>query len=213
MISFDAASSGTALPATAPLNISHTCTGSNRLLLVGIQCQSDAITGVTYNAVAMTQTVKIAAAGGGSEVYLYSLIAPSTGTNTIAISYAGSLFVRAVAASYAGVLQTGYPDASNSTNNTGNIASLALSITIVGSNAWMSTFTYGNTTTASAGTGGTSRGTADGKTIILDSNAPLSAGSNSITANFSPNSTTESAAVGASFLPAVTGSGNFLSVL
>ena len=53
-IAYDATANGTNAPATGPLTFSHTCSGSNRFLVVGIATFSgDIITGVTYNSVAL----------------------------------------------------------------------------------------------------------------------------------------------------------------
>lgn len=68
--------------------LSYTCSGANRLLLVWIEeygtNQSDNITGVTYNGVSMTR-IAFPGVSGGSALrwYLYSLVAPATGTHDI----------------------------------------------------------------------------------------------------------------------------------
>lgn len=80
---------------TSTITWSHTCTGSNRVLYVGLSVgkPSDstvAITGITYNSVALTSLGSRHAndqTDGRAE--LWRLVAPATGANTVAISFTG----------------------------------------------------------------------------------------------------------------------------
>jgi hypothetical protein len=93
--------------AGSSLNMSVTTSGSNRVLVEqNMQNNaSDVVTGVTYNAVAMTQ--KYAASPPSAMwIYYYTLIAPSTGANNVTISQSASTFIGAVAMSYTGANQT-----------------------------------------------------------------------------------------------------------
>ena len=96
------------------LTYSHTTSGSNRMLIVASSSNGgDHITGVTYNAVAMTQVAKLAV--GANYLYLHYLIAPATGANNVVVSSGSSVVLVSCAASYTGVLQSGFPDSSATT--------------------------------------------------------------------------------------------------
>ena len=121
-VAFDAATKSLETT-TSPLTWSHTCTGSNLLLVVGITTShstSPNCTGVTYNGVSMT---KIGADRDyvGGETTLWYLLAPTTGANTISAAFTGGAGTErcfGVSVSYTGVAQTGQPDAvSRGTSN------------------------------------------------------------------------------------------------
>src|SRR5438067_591060 len=108
-IGFDA-SSGGFVNTSGPLTISHTCGGSNRILLVGVEISvgGETVTGVTYNSVAMTQ-INLQDLNGSTfrNTYLFYLIAPATGANNIVVSASGGTGnIYAAAASYTGVDQS-----------------------------------------------------------------------------------------------------------
>jgi hypothetical protein len=114
-------------------SFSHTCTGSNLLLIVAVNNPNQDITGVTYNGVAMTQ--QLAPTGAGN-LAVYSLLNPATGSNTVAATgMGGSSSVMIIAASYTGVKQTAFPDSKN--NDTTNLTPRTLSTTVVASNCWL----------------------------------------------------------------------------
>jgi len=97
-------SSGTADDVTS-LTISHTCTGTNRFLIVGITHRTT-ITGVTYNTVALTQLGSTLTADGKS-LDIWSLIAPANGSaHNVVISSSAGIFGHAVALCFTGVHQT-----------------------------------------------------------------------------------------------------------
>lgn len=76
------------------LTFAHTCSGSNRLLVVWVSYYDslDTPTGVTYNGVAMTAIPSSTAANGDYKIAGYYLINPATGTNNVVISFTGSMF-------------------------------------------------------------------------------------------------------------------------
>lgn len=109
------------------LTFSHTCSGSNRYLVVFVgDVAGDTVTGVTYNAVAMTQLVKISRNpnSGSLELYAYGLANPSTGANNVVVSRSGSTnWISAASISYTGASQTTSPvDAVGSSNGSGSSA-------------------------------------------------------------------------------------------
>lgn len=104
--SSNGATSGTSL------SWSHTCTGSNRVLLVWVAVLENSfdnsITGVTYNGVAMTQLD-----GGmsteentGARGALFGLVGPATGSHTVTVNFADNTWwAEGVSASFINVHQ------------------------------------------------------------------------------------------------------------
>lgn len=77
-----------------PFTWLHTCSGSNRLLKVDISYydSGDTISAVTYNGDAMTVIPSSTVSNGQYTVTSYGLIAPDTGSNTISVTFTGSVF-------------------------------------------------------------------------------------------------------------------------
>jgi len=114
-------------------SFSHTCTGTNRLLIVAVNNPNQDITGVTYNGVAMTQ--QLAPTGAGN-LAVYSLLNPATGSNTVAATgMGGSTSVMVIAVSYTGVKQSAFPDSKNNDTTNTNVRTLAT--TVVAANCWL----------------------------------------------------------------------------
>lgn len=121
----------------------HTCSGSNRFLVVGVyhSYNGDRITGVTYNGVAMTRINTRALASG--TIYLYGLANPDTGTNNIVVSLSASdSYMGAFATSFTGVNQTGQPEVNTTATNTGVTGTI--SVTPTTANSWCVTFFRNN---------------------------------------------------------------------
>jgi hypothetical protein len=184
-ISVDASSSVT-LGHTSPRTFSHTCTGPNRLLRVGVATNNDTVTGdqvtgVTYNGVAMTQIDKLTIDSFGC-LYLFELAGPASGSNTVSVSFnnASDASISAVATSYAGAAQSAY-DAKTTASQASN-TSITATLTTVADNAWVSgVFNMFGAGTAGAGT--VKRVENASNLGMYDSNAPKTpAGSISIIA-------------------------------
>lgn len=201
-IAFDATSTGTA--ASTTLTVSHTCSGSDRALVVGVVGRTaDEVTGVTYNGVAMTQIGKKAETGS-RYVYLYYLNAPATGAHDIVVSASGSAYLELSAASYTGVLQTGQPEV-NAVNSAVSASSLTTSLTTLADNAWTVLAALHQSGTLTAGSGSTQRNT----TLvgaILDSNGPVTPAGSKSMAFSGANSSNNPACVMVSLAPAVAAS-------
>ena len=122
---------------TSTQTISHTCTGSNLLLLVGFITNNttDIITGVTYASVAMTRQQEQASNDNGFRNYVYSLLGPATGTNDVVVSASSASLLWTSVISYSGVSQTGFPDAKVS--GTGEDTNWSRSHTTVADNSWV----------------------------------------------------------------------------
>lgn len=86
---------------------SHTCTGTNLVLYVAvIQRFADAVTGVTYNSVAMTNIGTSADTGSIIGISLWRLIGPDTGTNTVEVTLSTTRRQLGVSISFSGADQT-----------------------------------------------------------------------------------------------------------
>jgi hypothetical protein len=139
-IAYDAASTGTATT-TSPLTWSHTCTGSDRILFVGVNVyvfSSPECTGVTYNGVAMTLVgSRRETTFGINEVSLWYLINPASGSNTVSVSFTGGTGVTCIAGavSYTGVDQTSQPDAVS--GGTGSMSTPTRTVTTVADKCWV----------------------------------------------------------------------------
>jgi hypothetical protein len=195
-IAFDAQSNsgapGWGASATT-LTWSHTCTGSNRILIVGAYGYMAsggliAITGVTYNGVALT---KIAGINGTADALnqnteLWYLIAPATGANNIVITWASSVqFKSGSGMSYTDVDQTS-PIDSSATGQSGSTGSASatsqtLTTTVVASNCWLTGIVSARGGVPAAGTATTLRGTNTSSfSSGGDSNTTVSTGSQSL---------------------------------
>jgi hypothetical protein len=82
-------------PPGVALTWSHTCTGTNLLLVVGVNCTVNPDTGLsttaTYNAVSMT-SLGVVHSGGSTSGYVqfFYLINPASGANNVVVTAAGS---------------------------------------------------------------------------------------------------------------------------
>lgn len=176
-IAFDAQSSNADAGTTGTsVTVSHTVSGSDRILWTYVNCfrgagAGDECTGVTYNGVAMTQAIKYQPRTTTC-MYLFYLIAPATGTNNIVASFSASqdeIYCRS--ASYTGAKQSGVPDNTGQANND-PATSLSVSTTTVADNCWIVAGFYGENGNLAAGTGTTLRNNATIRTLA-DSNGSL----------------------------------------
>lgn len=143
-----AATSSTAT--ASPFTWSHTCTGSNLLLIVGIVVSSHTtaqptVTAATYNGVSMvkaTNNQRVTAADG-LESSVWFLFNPPTGAHTVSVSFSttGTFPIAGgVSVSYTGAQQSNTPDAVGGTTGTAT-GSQSFTVTTVANNAW--TFAVG----------------------------------------------------------------------
>lgn len=187
-IAYDAQSSGTG--SANPWTWSHTCSGTERFLVVAITSSGIAGTAVTYNGVSMTL---LATVGIGVTKFFY-LSNPASGTNTISVSGSSS-GQQGCAVSYTGVDPTGNPSVTSLTDSGAATTTITNSINTTVDNSWvigMGEYENINLVSLVASTGATQRvnlasdfgtGYAIG---IFDSNGPKTpAGSYSMTLNVS----------------------------
>lgn len=139
---------------------SHTCSGSDRCLLVGVTIYHSAartVSGITYNGVALTKIAGITAAleGNQQDCELWYLANPTSGTNTITVTLsAAANFWAPLAASYTGVDTAAAIDANNTGQNTSNSTNApTVSVTTVADNDWLVGFAWSRAGVPSASTG------------------------------------------------------------
>ncbi len=191
---------------------SHTCTGTDRHLLVGIQTSNaGAITGVTYSGTAMTEVDSYTSSlrAPFSDARLFALAAPASGSNTVSVQFnaVGNIYIYTAAGSYVGVDQTTPNPHKNKAQGTSN-TSLSVSVDTSGSpstdNCWVAgvLHTDGNYTQG-VGTGTIKRtaGVITQWIAIIDQNQAITpAGSDSIDGTLS--SASNMALIGTSLSPA-----------
>lgn len=204
-IALDSANAGASGTGTS-LTYAHTTSGSDRILFVGFAVttqNTDDITGVTYNGSALTLVDKIKVPDTDNRwVYLYYIVAPSTGANNIVINSTSSTAKTANAVSYTGASQTGVPD-SSATNTATSGTTFALTTTSVADNSWLVAMLRVGSTGLVAGANTTLRGTVSSFSKMADSNAAVTpAGSNSLNFTTDGNSPLYGGVV-ASFAPSV----------
>ncbi len=141
---------------------------------------------VTCNGVAMTLATSVILAGGNGKIWLYYLLNPDAGSNTVSTTGAGTVDL---VASYFGVSQLSPIDNSGTNGDNANTTAISAALTSVADNCW---HVLGSMTTnaQSVGTGTTLRVEGVGGTPLLrsgvfDSNGPIHpAGSNTLNTTF-----------------------------
>lgn len=170
---------------------SYTTSGTDRLLLVFMQGDSasnPASMSATYNGVSMTSLTSQYGRSAFSQygMAVFGLINPASGAHTLAWNGGGDS-ARCIAVSYTGVSQTGLPDATSKSTITSGTTKTQ-SITTVAQNCWVAYQAYCNAGNVSISSGATLRQQSPGRNNddwIGDTNAAVSAGSNSASFAFS----------------------------
>ena len=122
---FDSASSSAYQAALSTYSWSHTCTGTNRGLIVGVSIlATGTVTSITYNLVNMTFVR--ADANGVYRNEMWRLENPASGTNTVTVNLSASLTSIANASSWTGVSQTNMVEAENGANGSGTDATVSV---------------------------------------------------------------------------------------
>lgn len=182
-IAYIGAGQGFENPSSGTVDYSVTTSGSDRMLVVqGFDNANGNCTGITYNGVALTQVVADYLVTGSTYLYTYTLVAPSTGANTVSHTYASSTaLATGIGLAYSGVNQ------SNPTNTTSNKATSVNTITTsltVSANSWLvGQARAGSSGSTTGGAGTTQRQDVSGITQAYDSNTALAAGSRSLIAD------------------------------
>jgi hypothetical protein len=141
-IVFDATSNSTEQASASSVSWSHTCTGSNLVLVVGISSRditlgNRTVSSVTYNGVTLTKARSDDNALT-ARTEMWYLINPSTGSNTVTVTMGGVCtgFICG-AVSLTGVKQSGQPDASNGFESVPNVTTATCNVTTVADNSWI----------------------------------------------------------------------------
>ena len=164
-ITFDAASNSTYQSASSSYSWSHTCTGSNRYLVVGIAMLSLAqtVSSITYAGENLALLGVRSSITGAARVELWGIVAPATGSNTIAVTLSGSIASAGCASSYAGVNQSSSTEGYNSAQATNvGAADATVNITTVADNDWVVDIVATDDTAITVGAGNTSRNNVTG---------------------------------------------------
>lgn len=154
-LAVDATSADGVQSSTTNWTWSHTCSGTERILVVAFISNGVAATACTYNSVALTKAHEANAAGVCAQVWY--LINPASGTNTILFTN-GAAYGEGSAVSFTGADQATQPDAtaaetgSSATTNVLNITTVAADTYIVDCIAVIDTFITSGPTKAAAQT-------------------------------------------------------------
>ncbi len=183
-IAIDTQSTGGQTTSANNLTWSHTVTGTNPMLWVGVgEENANDITGVTYNGVALTGLTQSNTPTGAGFSQLWYLVGPATGAHNIVVSRTGTTGrLVADAASYTGAAQSGQPDAqNNSTATAATSYNVGNSATVVASNAWLVGYSDNSVGNPSAGTGTVIRQQGSDASTLVDSNGTVGTGAQTLT--------------------------------
>ncbi len=161
-IAFDSATSFAQDAAASSLSFSHTTSGSNRFLIVGVSIRNDAsqtVSSVTYAAAPLT-FLRADTNGVSVRSELWYRVAPATGANTVAVTLSASAKAAMGAISLTGVDQSTPIDTNAGATGSGTAPSVT--VTTVVNNAWVIDATGFRSTangapTGTAGSGQTER--------------------------------------------------------
>src|SRR5690349_17054903 len=134
-ITIDANSSANTGNSGTSLSWSHTCSGSDRFLLVSIGTNGGGsdTTGITYGGTTLTQIGVYQEGPTGYRVSLWGLIAPASGTNNIVAAFNEGHAVECKATSFNGVHQSTPTGTFVGTEGTTS----AVSLTVSASATWL----------------------------------------------------------------------------
>lgn len=183
-IAFDAAggSVGSASPGTATASHTHTMGSvTNGIAFVAVYNQNTGgLSSVTFGGNAMT-LIGSKQDSGSNIVYLYVILNPSSGANTVSVTRSSTTgFMFLLSSSYSGAAQTTTADATTSGNATAT--SLTGTLTTIANNCWTIMIASAANGSQAAGSGSTRRVDSSGFQGLFDSNAAKTpAGSTSMT--------------------------------
>lgn len=180
-IAVDATASGSANSTT--LTVSHTCTGSDLVLVVVCYAANgDQITGVTYNAASMTQAAKITDVNNTG--YIYYLVDPDTGANDIVVTASASQVLGLCSCSYTDADVEVTPSTSTDKAGGTSVTSLTTTINTGDADSWH-VAGCGNQRDPEAGTNAFERVESSFNFDMFDSNGTIgTTGNHSMTCTF-----------------------------
>jgi hypothetical protein len=140
-ISFDAASNSGYQSPSSSYSWNHTCTGTNLFLAVDVEVLSvpgTTVSSITYNGVNLTLIGTKSSVSGAAHVECWGLVAPATGTHSIAVTLSASVASAGTASSYQSVNQTSPTEAFNGNQATNvGAADATVTITSASNNCWI----------------------------------------------------------------------------
>lgn len=161
-ITYDTSSSGNASPGNATVTISHTITGSNTILIIGVTNQNAGGLSVgTYNGTSFLSNVLATITSGGVPTTLYYIYAAAGTANIVVTRNTTTNYLMVMAASYTGVNQSmvwsggGATDATNT--GSGTASTFTGTVTSIADNSWAILTCEFDNASLSAGTGSTLR--------------------------------------------------------
>lgn len=135
-LAFDNSTNSFSYPPASSFSWSHTCTGTNLILIVGVSYIDTAgtpasVSSITYNSVGLTKVRRdVGLNSNFSEIWI--LVAPATGSHTILVTLtsAPTIALGGGADSLTGAAQSGQPDASNgATSSSGQPSVIVTTVT------------------------------------------------------------------------------------
>lgn len=197
MPTFDAVSSAINQTTTTP-SWSHTCTGTNLLLVVTVgwrhQDPGNAITGITYNSVALTQ-LGTTSNGEFATAEIWYLLAPATGTHTVAATFTDLARAHLGAVSYTAVNQS--TPLGTYASNTGTSTAPSVTVTSATGDVVIAVGAERGTETFTTGASQTMRWEADAASNV-SAQCDDEAGAASVVMDWSTDDSQEWVAVGVS---------------
>lgn len=128
-VAHDASASAYSLGGVTSASWSHTASGSDRYVRVGIGDGGSAtnqVSAITYAGAAMAQVGNIES-GSSGYACIYEKIAPSTGAQTVSITFSAAAYGAAGSSSYTGVHQTTASGAAQ-TATSGSASSISVNV-------------------------------------------------------------------------------------
>lgn len=194
-ISYDNSTTSRVASGSATVTLSHTISGSNTILFIGIENQNNGgFSTLTYAGNSFAGNLLASASNSAtSNGYLYYIYAGAGTANIVVTRNATTAALYVFGASFAGVNQSmswtgGSPTDATTSGNGSGASSLTGTLTTLTDNSWTILVCEGDNAALSAGSGSTLRQTQQPGYVawgIADSNAPKTpAGSTSMTMNF-----------------------------
>lgn len=129
-IDFDSSSGAQLMTgASTTVTFSHTTTtASNRYILLLISCEGSTISSASYNGTAFSLLAGPPATPSNN-TYIYGLVAPSTGTNTVSVTFSGFAFGEMHTFSFSGVDQVSPVNATTTLHTVASAISTTIATT------------------------------------------------------------------------------------
>jgi len=141
----------------------------------------ETVTGVTYNSVALTNSVSIYFDPGDRLLYQWTLKSPATGSHNVVVS-GPTVFRDIYTVTYSGADTSTNPGNTGTNSATGGATSVTVNLTTNSANDWLTAIVRNDSGSVTDGTNYVGR-SADSSIEYGDSNASVGTGSQSITAN------------------------------